>query len=82
MSSLERALKHFDKLVENGLLDAIDTRLEEYELEETVTEVLAEHAGEEPYFPPDHGELETDYADAFTYAVEEVHRRLWPRRLP
>jgi hypothetical protein len=52
MNDLERALKHLNKLVENGLLDAINKRSEEYELSETEMAVVTQHVGEQPYFPP------------------------------
>jgi hypothetical protein len=43
MQSLERALKHLDKLPENGWPDAIDKRLEKCELSETEDAVLNQH---------------------------------------
>jgi hypothetical protein len=81
VNGLERALRHFAKLVENGLLDAIDKRVEEYELSEIEDAVVTERVGEHPYLA-DEEEHEVDYADAFAYAVAEVHRRLWPTELP
>jgi hypothetical protein len=80
MDRLERALKHFDKLVEHGLLDLIDKRAEEYGLIEMETAVLTKHHGEHHYFSPDDGLLEENYADAFAYSVSEMHRSLWPAK--
>ena len=82
MNRLERAARHLDRLIENGLLDAIDRRLEEYELTETEHAVSTQHVGKHVYQPPGEEQLEADYADAFKYAVEEVHRRLWPVEPP
>ncbi|CAN5742994.1 hypothetical protein BH18ACT15_BH18ACT15_11820 [soil metagenome] len=79
---LERALRHFDLLVEHGLLDAIDREVETIDLEESELSVLHEHVGEYEYEPPAEKEIREAYADAFRGAVGEISRKLWPLRGP
>jgi hypothetical protein len=80
VNRLVQVLKHLDVLVEHGLLDRIDEKLDEVELEEVELAVVTTHHGQELYLPPDEHELETSYAEVFLLSVSETHRDLRRRR--